>query len=134
MLPNLVTLSLSLNAEWADEHYDCFNGLADILPGTNPKHLLVDFNKRATRDQFGYPTFGNYTQSWTRLETIAFVCDFEFEEDEGGSPSAFVDALLYESVALLEGLSILENQRPKVVFDRRVFADPSEGTEMLGAR
>lgn len=42
-----------------------------------------------------------------------------FDEDEDTPASVVMDSILFESVALLEGIQMLEGQRPRVLFDCR---------------
>lgn len=121
-----------MNPAWDTDLDDRFQGLAGILPGLNPTNLLVcSPNNCEERAHLGYRAFGDYIQSWARLEKIIFVSRFQEELEETPS-SVVMDALLYDSVSLLEGVRVLEDLQPKVIFNWRTFDDPSGGNDPLG--
>lgn len=125
ILPNVTELSLALFPP-RHQPQDVFSGFIHIFPGMNPTRLSLDFaSDNSQRNESRYPTFVSYIDNWTRLDIIDLACYYEYEQDNETPPTVAMDALLYESVTLLEALPMLEKLQPKVVFEWRFLKDPS---------
>lgn len=118
LLPNLTHLNLF--TRYSNEFFTHF---ANILPGMNPTHVSLDIEppNDDEEDERRYTTFSTYIKSWTRLRTIILVGhrNFLVQLDGTRAPRRSMDAVLFDSVALLEGKPVVERLKFKIVFDCR---------------
>lgn len=117
-LPNLTHLYLYIEFESYEDSHNCFHGVANLLPCLDPSHLLLKFGGGGPEPDEYVSTFGRYTATWSKLERIIFLVDY-FEDSDPENMSKEMARLLYDSVAHLQGLPMIEGCKPRVVFNWR---------------